>query len=249
MKNLLIIFFFPLVLQAQQLKPGLWVNVKTELSDGARFIDTSAKSKGFTKYNFFDDGSVLIAADPLFYNLKVKYSLSGDVLKIGFINYQVEKLTADSLVIHEGNITPERFRRYYYVKAGLARNCGSPVYDAKLNDSVYTCNNYLFPQLNATSTAVLSEVNHSHGNGSLRLSFIITKDGKLTDFKIIENKNLGKGSVSDLTKALHSQDIEWIPASIGNKNVNALVEMVFNIGIGKYDVGFSFDYPFIKILN
>lgn len=232
MRFFFIFLFIPVFLSAQSLKPGLYINSKVELIDG-----NESKIKNFLKYRFLKDGTAQLGVEPLFYSLATTYTVADSSLTIGRVSYKIDKITNDSLIIHEYGLDsdPEKFKRYYFVNEAAVSYKQKPIYNDNLKDSVYLSTKYLFAQYNGTVFDLLNELENAKQPGFLKVSFIITKEGKLTDFKILENNNVIESLVKKTSKTITTKLKDWVPAQLSVNNVNVNMKMLirFNYEIFK----------------
>jgi hypothetical protein len=226
MKFFFLLLVLPFFLRSQSLKPGTYIKTSVRFADGSE-----VPIKNFLKYRFLTDGTAQLGVVPLFYSLQTTYSVAGWGLTIGRINYKIDKLTDDSLIIHEDglSIRSDKFRKYYFIHESATPYQQKPIYNDELKDSVYLATNYLFPQLNGKYEdlyPLIEKLASGNQKGFLKISFTITKSGKLMGFKIVENKNIIESLVNETNIFFTSKLGDWIPAELHNKPINANVEMM-----------------------
>ena len=247
---ILIIIISPLIIRAQSRDSGLWVKVRAEMEDGSRIVDRVNSADGFFKYRFNGKGTVKLSSDVLFDQMKWTYYFNGAFLTVGRINYKVDKLTADSLVITEVNVNVDssKLRRYYYLKQDNISATDKPVYNSDLKDSVYHYSRYLFPECKGEITAIMDQLKEFkfYDNGDLKIGFIINKAGKLVNLNIIENNKLGNGFTKAVVKAFESSTITWFPATLNRLAVNVYLELSIRFTNDIGSRSYSLTYPLFK---
>jgi hypothetical protein len=231
---ILLVFLFPFVVSAQQIEPGVWVKATLEDDNGNTMAAPPNVSAQFVKYQFLDDGTLKIGSEMLFSQTEAKYTILDTVLKIGFVNYKIDKLTKDTLLIHQ--INKNAYNTVYcYVRTASIASADKPEYNAVIQDSVYTVNRYLFPECLTPISEIMKNVDYVDGTGELQITFIVNKLGNLIDFKVTGDVKSDKGLISDFTSAFKHKSVKWLPAKLNGQNINTIVKLTYAYNNRGYD--------------
>jgi tetratricopeptide (TPR) repeat protein len=191
------------------------------------------------------------SSDVLFDQVRLRYYINNSFLTIGTVNYKINKLSADSLVISETgvNIDSSKLRKYYYVKQERVPSLRKPVFSNTLKDSVYHYTRYLFPECNGNVNLVMDRLNDGYGydNGDLKIGFVINKNGKLVEFSILESNQLSKGFIETLKTAFEAPGITWVAARLNTNPVNAYIEISMSFTKTQSIRSHSFHYPLFQL--
>jgi len=97
---------------------GRWEGTRRETISGRKTLNNGQPMKEPTIYDFGRDGNVLAMVAPP--GEKVPYSIKGDILTIGVLQYIIEKLTEKELILldyKEGNRKYPLAFRHFFKKA------------------------------------------------------------------------------------------------------------------------------------
>ena len=248
MKFLFVLIFLPLFSFAQstdQLLQGFWVKVNAQMKDGSRIVDHNGCGMSFLKYSFNKDGFVDESNDVLFKVTKRPYTLTDDSLQIGNMKFDIDKLTADTLKISEkiAGLDDSKIKVFSFAKVQSINNPDRSSYNSVIMDSVYQATSYLFPQCADRMSVLLNQLS-GYTSGSLKFSFIVSKDGKVKDVIILNNENISKRFEKSIVNAFESSAIHWLPAKKNNVAVNTRIELILKCNHANVNwVGI--EYPFL----
>lgn len=242
MRFLFILLFLPLFSFAQttaQLS-GLWVKDKAGVNDG---------NDGFLKYNFTDDGFVDRSNNPIFNEYRLSYKLHDDTLRIVGVLFHVVNMRPDTLVMSLENGTKKVV--YILLKVHDLKIPSEVMYDHVLKDSVYKANSLLFPQCNSRLYDFLDAINAKPDSGELKISFIVTKKGRIKSYTTLGGNTVSK----DLSKLVNEtfESLEWSPARINYRPVNCLVTINLHFKkvmmLGRARGYLGIDFPFLTAVQ
>lgn len=247
MKYFILFLFLPLFSLAQSNDQllGQWVKVKAQMKDGSRIVDHHGSGMSFLKYSFNKDGFVDESTDVLFKEVKLLYTLSDDSLLIGNMKFNIDKLTTDSLIISEkiAGLDDSKIKVFSFAKTQSTNNTDRGYYNSVIMDSVYQATPYLFPQC-ADRISVLIDQFSGYTTGSLKISFIVSKDGKVKDLIVLNNETISERFQKSIIKAFESSSIHWLPAKKNNAPINTKIEVILKTNHKKAD-WVSIEYPFL----
>ncbi|MFI5160971.1 MAG: hypothetical protein ACHQHN_06815 [Sphingobacteriales bacterium] len=228
MKYLFALIFLPLFSFAQtndKLLLGEWVKMKAEMKDGSRWLDHQGCGMEFVKYTFSSDGFTDLSTDVLFQAFKVPYRLTGDSLVIGGAVYNMIGLSKDTLKLSffAPGAEDKQIPEFYFVKLPKHKVAEKPVYDAVFKDSVYQATNELFPECKDNIGALMRGMGAHFDKGTLKVSFIVDKKGRVKNFTAIEMDSISRSFAKITGNALG--DLNWQPARINNLPVNTIVQV------------------------
>jgi hypothetical protein len=122
----LVVFLCPFIATAQKQETGLWVKANLITDQGRYFPAPANTMVQFIKYRFTDDGTAKVSMDLLFSQTDLQYTITGSLLRIGFVNYQIDKFTRDTLVFHQVNDNNDETMVNVYVKSENVRVADKP---------------------------------------------------------------------------------------------------------------------------
>ncbi|HEX3387189.1 MAG TPA: hypothetical protein VHS53_18445, partial [Mucilaginibacter sp.] len=246
MKFLFVLIFLPLFSFAQ-INPeltGLWVKAQVQKNGQDAIVEHEMSN--FLKFNFADDGSVDRSTNVLFNEFKLLYKQHDDVLQIGGIFFHIVDMKLDTMIASLGEGAQKI--NYTFLKVHDLKVPSEKVFDSTIKDTVYKANLLLFPQCNGKFFNFINAINSKADTGELKISFIITKKGKLKSYSVLAANAVPNDFAKSVGNALES--LEWMPAQANNLAVNSLVTIDLHFEKlmhgGKPIAFMRLDYPFLN---
>jgi hypothetical protein len=217
---------------------GSWVKVNATYRSGEELPLNHALNQSYFRFDFKSNSKVFKSVDPLDNGYIFDYSIIGHNLKIGFINYKVDYLTNDTLVlIEEGRNGFDDFAvKFFLVPEKQYQNRISLTLEMIIKvgkDSVFiesekirACFNKdeSFHEFLRNNIAEYSNVVSS--DNFFMATFIINSNGLIDSINIF--KGINKAFDSQFVKAVNKSSKYWIPAKLENKDVSVLHTETFN---------------------
>lgn len=249
MKNILFITFIFFIctwtkLEAQEIY-GDWIKTNITYLNGTELPDGNALKYQFLRYSFekqnrlfmsveFDDKGTALTFDRNSNLLQIKNSY-------GFIinGFQIEKISNNELVLIQkgkNGFNEENCLKYNFVNEKAYQNqltlTTFDVLYINENDTIYKASEKIHPKFLGDKSFYdfcsekIPEKSAVMSTNSLFVStFIVTKDGEISDIQILENIN--NRFERQFLKALDKSKKLWIPAEVNGKKVDVQMSMEF----------------------
>lgn len=240
MKNKILILTFLLILsyasKGQDSKhdiTGSWILIKRNYNSGEDLPSKLVLKESYYRFDFKDYGKVFKSFSPSDNGFDFAYSISGRNIKIGFVNYYLELLTKDSLIlIEEGNDGFEgKAIKYTFLSEQVYQDnipLTSDMVIVSANDTVYIENQKIranFENTEPFDTYISKKIDYPiEGNVFFMATFIIDSNGEIDSIKI--HKGINNTFDNKFLKAIKKSEGFWIPAKFHNKNVNVLRQFI-----------------------
>lgn len=241
MKPLLTLFFTLITIialgqETNQKLIGSWVLTNRTYKSGKELPDNLNLKNSFIRFEFLDNGTANKSVDPLSKGLVFDYSVNENILKIGFLNYRIEALTRDSLILLEaskGDFTESSIRYAFIPEIIYQKNIPltSDMMIISDKDTTYIENKKIRATFkNNDSFEDYISKNSPKLPGTVKeyffmSTFIINPDGSIDSIKI--HKGINKEFDNYFTKMVKKSEGEWIPGKLNGKYVKTLHQTVF----------------------
>lgn len=217
---------------------GSWVKVNATYKSGEELPLNHALNQSYFRFHFKSNGKVFKSVDPLDNGYIFDYSIIGNNLKIGFINYKVDYLKNDTLVlIEEGNggfdsfaikffLIPEKnYQKRIPLSSEMIIKIGGDSIFIE-NEKIRACfnNDESFHEFLRNNIAEYSNVVSS--DNFFFATFIIRPDRSIDSMRIY--KGINKEFDSQFINAVNKSLKYWIPAKLNDKDVSVLHTETFN---------------------
>jgi hypothetical protein len=169
----------------------------------------------------FDSYVFQICYEPVFGNTNHNWSMDGKRLKLGDVEYEIEKLTDTSMIIVLPKVDRIKFVNEAYISClfespkPIGNFIGKPLYPA----STYVC-----PHYERSFYDLLKSERDKLKHGDYTFNFIVTDKGELGN--ILITPSLPKKVEKVLLQALAASDGYWTPAAICGSPVSTTVTYV-----------------------
>lgn len=169
----------------------------------------------------FDSFVFQICYEPAFGNTNHNWSIDGKRLKLGEVEYDIEKLTDTSMVI----VLPKKIRIKFINEAYITCLFDSPEATGNfLGKPLYTASLYFCPHYELSFQQLLKKDLEKLKYGNYTFNFIVTDKGELGN--ILITPSLPKKVEKVFLQALAASDGHWTPAAICGTPVSATVTYV-----------------------
>jgi Gram-negative bacterial tonB protein. len=251
-------------LQGQIINSGIvgsWMKINAIYNSGENLPVDNKLNQSYFRLSFGTDGKAYKQINPCDQVYSFDYSVSGNNMKIGFVNYQISYLTNDTLILIEKgkNGIDASSIKYTFVSEKIYQNNISVTPDMIIfsgKDSIFIENKSLSARFNneiSFHSFLVDNMPAAQGaqtDGYFMATFIITANGVIDSLKI--HKGIEKSFDNQFIKAVNKSAKFWIPAKLKNKNVSVLHVVLYESKPNK-QFGF-FDSPSVyatnsKILN
>lgn len=241
MKKLLIIYLTLLTFlsQGQEIKSkliGAWILTSRVYKSGAELPPPQRLKDSYFRFEFNDSDKVNKSFNPLSKGWMFDYSIDKNILKIGFVNYRIELLTIDSLILLEQSKGEydESAIKYSFVSEPLYQESMPLTADMLIvssKDTIYLENEKIYAHFENPESFEKFIVTKTFQyvptgiNYFFMATFIVNADGSIDSIKI--QKSLNKIFDSHFIEAVKKSEVNWKPASCHGKNVKILHQTVF----------------------
>lgn len=215
---------------------GSWILTSRTYKSGQELPANMNLKKSFIRFEFADNGKAYKSLDPMDKGLIFDYSVNGNILKIGFLNYRIERFTSDSLILLEENkgVFSESSIKYSFVCESIHQRNIPLTSDMMIisnNDTTYIENEKVRLNFkNIDSFEKYFSKNYSQyaspGMDYFFVStFIINADGSIDSIKI--HKSMNKEFDKHFIEIVEKSKGLWIPGKVNGRNVKTLHKTVF----------------------
>jgi len=215
---------------------GSWIMINRVYNSGEILPVKLAMAQTYFRFEFKVNGKAFKAFSPLDNGFIFDFTLSGNNLKIGFINYQLNYLSSDTLILTEEG--PNGFDstaiKYYFIPERIFQQKIPVTHDMIIfsgKDSIYienekfrasfnkdqTFSNFLGSQITYNLNAISKEY-------LFMATFIINSDGSIDSIKI--HKSVAGKFDNQFINAVIKSSEYWVPAKNKDKNVSVIRTIV-----------------------
>ena len=243
MKNFIITIIFFIItnpltgqIKTKQLI-GSWVKISANYYSGEPLPLTHALNQSYLRIEFKANGKAFKSVDPLDNGFLFNYSVLGKELTMGFIKYQIDFLSNDSLILTEKDfdridnnsiryflIPEEKYQNQIPLSNDIIIKFGRDtlyienvkiraIFDFQKSFSEFLRNN--IPEYSAVEST----------DNFFMSTFIIDSMGRIDSIQI--NKGINSRFDKQFLKAVEKSSSFWKPASINGKKVSVLHTEVF----------------------
>jgi len=232
----LLLLFFSNILFGQTLKKdiiGNWIKFKAERKDGSKIIDRIGMDTAFLEYSF-------TAKDfsSQFHPFQRKegwgYYIKNDPIYVDiFSEYQIEKITQDTLILSVVSQTEpdHKSNRYYFVRKDIL----AKKHPIKRKDDIPIYNKYNTPRVHKTFNKYLKTCNSNNTN-TFRFKGSLTFDHKAESIaaNLYFFDNVDKTRKSNLKHCLESTYLYWDFAGVPKYAKSKIYFVAKSIGNSSY---------------
>ena len=171
----------------------------------------------------FDSFVFQICQEPVFGNTNHNWSMDGKMLKLGEVEYEIEKLTDTSMVI----VLPKISRIKFINEAFVSCLFGSPEATGNfMGKPLYPASRYVCPHYEISFQGLLKNELEKLRYGKYTFNFIVTDKGELGN--ILITPSLPKKAEKAFLQALAASNGHWTPAAICGAPVSSMVTYELN---------------------
>jgi tetratricopeptide (TPR) repeat protein len=241
MKKFIIVYLTLLTFlsQGQEIKSkltGAWILTSRVYKSGAELPPKLTLKDSYFRFEFNDSDKVNKSFNPLNKGWMFDYSIDKNILKIGFVNYRIELLTKDSLILLEQSKGEydESAIKYSFVSESLYQESIPLTADMLIissKDTIYLENekiNAHFENPDSFEDYISTKTSQYVPTGIayfFMATFIVNADGSIDSIKI--HKSLNKIFDNHFIEAVKKSEVYWKPAYFHGKNVKTLHQTVF----------------------
>lgn len=254
-------------IQGQIINSGLvgsWMKIKAIYNSGENLPVDNKLNQSYLRLSFETNGKAYKEINPYDKTYIFDFSTSGNNLKIGFLNYQINYLANDTLIlVEEGkNGINASSTKYIFVSEKLYQSNISLTPDMIILsgvDSIFIENKRLIARFNddiSFHEFLKNNMPAAQGlsaNGFFMATFVITDNGLIDSIKI--HRGLNKSFDNQFIKAVNKSAKLWIPAKLNQRNVSVLhTELYDFIQKGQFtftgwSLGYETDIKYINYKN
>jgi len=211
---------------------GSWVKISATYKNGDELPLIHPMNQTYFRLDFTTKDKAYKTTAPLDKGYIFDYSINGDNLKIGFINYQISEIKTDTLIlIEEGrNGFDNSAIRFLMIRENIYQK-GLTLTDesliARAFDTVYIENEKIRAKFVKEESFheflrqnILEYSNVSTLDKFFMATFIINKNGGIDSLEI--HKGINKRFDKQFIKAVKKSSGLWEPARFNDKNVDVL---------------------------
>lgn len=215
---------------------GGWILTNRTYKTGKELPDNLKMTRPYLRFDFTETGKAYKSIEPLEKGIIFDYSVNENNLKIGFLNYQIELITSDSLILIEGNkgVFNETSIKYTFVSENVYQRNIPLTPDMMIisaNDTTYIENEKFKVRFKDIDTFEKYVSNNSKLHTPLGMdyffmsTFIVNADGSIDSLKI--HKSMNEEFDKSFREIVKKSEGLWIPAKLNGKNVKTLCKTVF----------------------
>lgn len=249
MKNILLTTFIIFIctwtkLYAQEIY-GDWIKTSVTYLNDTELPDDNTIKYQFLRYSFEKQNRLFMSVKFDDKGTVLTFERSSNILQIknsyGFIinSFQIERISNEELVlIQKGNygFNEENCLKYNFVNEKIFQNqlplTPSDILCINENDTVYKASEKIHPKFSGDKSFYdfcsekIPEISAVMSTNNLFVStFIVTKDGEISDIQILENIN--NRFEKQFLKALDKSKKLWISAELNGEKVDVQISMEF----------------------
>jgi hypothetical protein len=208
--------------QIKKLIQKSWIKTEIEdLTGNANITDTN-----YTRYTF-QKSSVYISFYPAWNDYKLDWSLTNDIVRIGFEDYKIEEISDTSLTIFSGGFRRIKFLSETYMQQQDSNLIFLKTYNEK---PLFKANRYITPRyLDPKSLSKILQQNTSGYNINTAyyflITFIITEKGEVENIQLV--KGISDGFDNEVISQLKKTSKHWQPAIYKGQPIQT--EMFYDI--------------------